>query len=84
MLIDNRTGFVKAKYLHQQGVVTKAAFVPYKPNVDIRGYTGIFETGATDVIVRFSEAGQHLDGVTQSVNPSLALKFLRSGLTSAN
>ena len=84
MIIDRRTGFVKGKYLHQQGIVTKAQYVPFSQNVEARGYTGLFQSGAQDVIIRFSEAGQHLDGITPSVNPSIALKFLRSGITSGN
>ena len=72
---------VRQKYVHQQGVVTKAKFVPVPKN---KGFTGIFESGADDVIIRFSEAGQHLDGVTKSLNPAIALKFLRSGVTSDN
>ena len=55
--------------------MTKAKFVPTQND---RGYTGIFESGADDVIIRFSEAGQYLEGHTTSLNPSIALKFLRS------
>ena len=71
----------RQKYVHQQGVVTKGKFVVTKRN---RGYTGIFASGADDVIMRFSEAGQHFEGKTKSLNPSIALKFLRSKVTSAN
>ena len=71
----------RQKYVHQQGVVTKAKFEITDTS---RGYTGIFDSGASDVIIRFSETGQHLEGVTQSLNPSIALKFLRSGVTSGN
>ena len=49
-----------------------------------RGYTGIFKSGADDVILRFSTSGQHLDGVTDSINPSIAIKFLRTGVISGN
>ena len=70
----------RQKYIHQQGIVTKAKFIP----ANNRGYTGIFESGADNVILRFSEAGQHLRGVSKSVNPSIAIKFLRSGVTSGN
>ena len=62
-------------------MVTKAKFVPRVTNA---GYTGIFESGADDVIIRLSTAGQHLEGVTNSINPAIALKFLRSGVTSGN
>ena len=46
MIIDRRTGFVKGKYLHQQGIVTKAQYVPFSQNVEARGYTGLFQSGA--------------------------------------
>lgn len=82
MMIDSGTENVRQKYVHQQGIVTKARFVPNEHSD--RGYSGIFESGSDEVIVRFSEAGQHLDGISQSVNPSIALKFLRSGVNSAN
>ena len=74
-------GRTRQKYVHQQGVVTKARFVPTQNN---RGYTGIFESGADDVIIRFSETGQQLEHQTKALNPSIALKFLRSGVTSGN
>ena len=75
---------MRQKYLHQQGVVTKAKFVPFRSVVRRRGYTGIFKTGADDVILRFSTSGQHLEGVTNSLNPAIAIKFLRSGVISGN
>ena len=74
-------GRTRQKYVHQQGVVTKARFVATQND---RGYTGIFESGADDVIIRFSETGQHLEGHKEALNPSIALKFLRSGVTSGN
>ena len=75
---------MRQKYVHQQGIVTKAKFVPFERNVRKRGYTGIFESGADDVIIRFSTSGQHLEGVTKSINPAIAIKFLRSGVVSGN
>lgn len=71
----------RKKLVHQQGVVTKARFVVTNNNQD---YTGIFEGGADNVLIRFSESQQHLAGVTNSVSPSFALKFLRTGVVSAN
>ena len=44
----------REKFVHQQGVVTKAKFIVTSRD---RGYTGIFSTGAEDVILRFSETG---------------------------
>ena len=61
--------------------MTKARYITTDNS---RGYTGIFESGADDVIIRFSETGQHLEGTTKNQNPSLALKFMRSKVTSGN
>ena len=36
------------------------------------------------MIIRFSETGQHLEDHKEALNPSIALKFLRSGVTSGN
>ena len=47
-----------------------------------RGYTGIFKSGAKNMIMRFSDAGQHLGGVSKSVTPSIGFKFLRSNVIS--
>ena len=55
MMIDSGTESVRQKYVHQQGIVTKARFVPIDNSG--RGYSGIFESGSDEVIVRFSEAG---------------------------
>ena len=83
MMEDLRTDSVRVKYVHQQGIVTRAKFVPGGMAAE-RGYSGIFASGSDEVIVRFSDAGQRLDGVSESINPSIALKFLRDGMTSAN
>ena len=83
MIIEKTDGIrhPRQKYVHQQGVVTKGRFEAFDNE---RGYTGIFASGAEDVVIRFSDAGQYLEGVTESINPSIALKFLRSGVTSGN
>ena len=57
MGIDPSTQEPRRKYVHQQGVVTKAKFVPFKKNVNKRGYTGIFKSGAKNMVMRFSDAG---------------------------
>ena len=36
------------------------------------------------MILRLSETGLHVDGITTSVNPSLAFKMLRNEVESAN
>jgi len=46
-------------------------------------YTGVFE-GAENVLIRMSETDVFVDGVTQGLNPSIALKFLRDGRKAAN
>ena len=67
------------KLVHQQGLVAKAKFVP----TDDTPYTGIFE-GANSVIIRMSETDLIADGISEAANPSIALKFLRDGIHSAN
>ena len=36
------------------------------------------------MLIRFSETGLHVDGITESVNPSVAFKMLRNGVKSGN
>lgn len=67
------------KLFHQQGIVAKAKFTAAEDTP----YTGVFE-GASNVLIRLSEVGFIADGVSDSANPSFALKFLRSGVPSAN
>ena len=83
MMQDLKSESLRVKYVHQQGIVTRAKFVPGGMASE-RGYSGIFASGSDEVIVRFSDAGQRLDGVSESINPSIALKFIRDGMTSAN
>ena len=59
-------------------------FVVDAAAVEDRGYTGIFASGADSMLIRFSQSGFHVDGITKSVNPSVALKMLRNGVESAN
>ena len=59
MFIDPNTDNVRQKYVHQQGIVTKARFIP-GGMAEERGYSGIFESGADEVLLRFSDAGQRL------------------------
>ena len=73
---------MRKKFVHQQGVVGKAVFTVNSAAQS--KYTGIFKSGADDVIVRFSETGLHVDDITSSMNPSVAFKFLRNGVHSAN
>jgi len=76
----------RKKMAHQQGIVAKARFIPV---TDEDGsyefpYTGIFESGAEHMIVRLSETGRIIPGVTKGLQPSVAFKFLRNGINSAN
>lgn len=52
------------------------------PTNNDEGYTGVFK-GAQHMIIRLSEAGFVFDN-TEFANPSIALKFLRDGVPSAN
>lgn len=74
---------LRQKHVHQQGIVGKGKFTVNQRAID-EGYTGIFNSGADDVIIRFSETSLHLEEVTTGVNPSIAFKFLRSGVYSGN
>ena len=62
----------RIKVVHQQGLVAQAEFIadPSSP------YSGIFESGAENVIIRLSETDVVTDGSTRA-NPSIAIKFLR-------
>ena len=68
------------KLVHQQGLVAKAEFIPATGHP----YTGIYASGAQNVIVRFSETDVVGDTFSNSANPSIALKFLRNSQESAN
>jgi len=67
------------KLVHQQGVVAQAEFISNGKHA----YTGVFE-GADEILIRMSETDFFVDGVTEAANPSLAFKFLRDGVPSAN
>ena len=67
------------KLVHQQGIVAKAEFIATNNSP----YTGVFE-GSQHVLIRMSETDLFVDGVTEAANPSIALKFLRDGVPSAN
>jgi len=72
--------------VHQQGIVAKAKFTPVTNddgNYELP-YTGIFESGSEHMIVRLSETGRIIPGVTKGLQPSVAMKFLRNGMKSAN
>ena len=69
----------RAKLLHQQGLVAQARFIA---EID-SPYTGVFE-GAENVLIRMSQAEVIVDDLTEGLNPSIALKFLRDGRNSAN
>ena len=67
------------KLVHQQGVVAQAEFISNGEHT----YTGVFE-GSDSILIRMSETDFFVDGVTGAANPSIALKFLRDGVPSAN
>ena len=74
----------RLKLVHQQGIVAMAKYVPSCRGIKGHHYTGIFRSGAENVIIRLSETDLHLDGVTGGLNPSAAFKFLRDGVPSGN
>ena len=85
--LPNSRNDKRLKLVHQQGIVGQAKYVPLcgeGTHCKDKGYTGIFKSGAENVIVRLSETGLHVDGVTDSVNPSAAFKFLRDHVTAGN
>ena len=59
------------KLVHQQGIVAKAEFIAEAGT----SYTGIFESGAKNVIIRMSETFLTTEA-SFFANPSIALKFL--------
>ena len=69
---------MRNKLVHQQGLVAKAQFEASSDK-----YTGIFQ-GADNVIIRLSDADLIVPDVSSNPNPSIALKFLRDGVSSAN
>ena len=81
--MQNTRTETRHKLVHQQGVVATGKFV-IDEDAKAYGYTGIFESGSDSMLIRFSETGLHIDGVTQQANPSVAFKFLRDGVQSAN
>ena len=83
MVVDTRRREPRQrkKFLHQQGVVATAEFNILQNDLN---YTGIFASGAKNVVVRLSEADITHDDFSHGANPSVALKFLRSGVHSAN
>ena len=63
--------FGNSKLAHIQGVVAKVSWKPIAND-----WTGFFETGSENVLMRFSETGMlHEDSA--GLKPSVAFKFLR-------
>ena len=82
--MNNTRQTTRNKLVHQQGIVATGQFVVNPTVVAEKGYTGIFATGSDSMLIRFSETGLHVDGITTSMNPSVAFKMLRSTINSAN
>jgi len=78
-----RPRVTRKKLVHQQGLVAKASFRPTQDPED-RLYTGIFKSGSDDAIIRLSDADLGVPGLSPGVNPSFAIKFLRTGVPSGN
>ena len=82
--MNNTRTNTRNKLVHQQGLVATGQFIVDTDVVNERGYTGIFASGSDSMLIRFSETGLHVDGITSSMNPSVAFKMLRSEVSSAN
>ena len=67
------------KVSHTQGVVAKVRYVAEEDN----GYHGILGSGSDTVLLRFSQT-TNLHELSPGLLPSMALKFLRDGIESAN
>jgi len=76
-LPQNWDGSIRTKYIHSVGVVSKCKFVTNGTHQ----YTGIFE-GADYGFCRLSSAVK--PSADQPIAPGLSLKFLRSGVPSAD
>ena len=62
--MQNTFNTTRFKLVHQQGVVGTGKFVINEDNLELYGYTGIFKSGSDSMLIRFSETGMHIDGVT--------------------
>jgi len=69
----------RPKINHSQGVVGKVEW----ESLGGHDYTGIFEQGSTDALIRMSESN-FLIPEAGGLAPSLAIKFLRDGRRSTN
>ena len=75
------------KFLHSVGLVSK---FKYETVANAEGYTGIFESGCDNGIMRFSTATNFdstktsAEGAWANFIPGIALKFLRNGVHSGN
>jgi len=73
----------RPKLVHTVGAVGSVTWTPVANSL---GYTGIFASGAQNVILRFSSGGQPVstDGNVSGFVPGLAFKFLRDKVPSAS
>jgi len=71
----------RRKFNHTQGVVAQVKWVP-DTSAGLN-YTGIYDTGADEVIMRMSETGM-LHEQSSGLMPSVAFKILRDGVASDN
>ena len=69
----------RKKVQHTQGVVAKVKYVA-EPN---NGLSGILGSGSDTALLRFSES-MYLHEESAGLTPSVAVKFLRDGMKSAN
>jgi len=72
----------RRKLLHAVGLMASATWTVVPNSL---GYTGIFNSGSTDLMVRFSSGNEpQTAGNSSGMIAAVAFKFLRNGVSSAN
>ena len=71
------------KAFHSQGVVAKVKYVPDDNDGAGNGFTGMLGSGSDTILLRFSES-MYLHEDSPGLTPSVALKWLRDDILSAN
>lgn len=69
----------RPKIVHNQGLIARVSWLPVEGN----GYTGFYEKGSNNIIMRLSEA-QNLTELSTGLTPAAAFKFFVNGIESQN
>lgn len=72
--------YKRVKMTHTQGVVAQVEWLPTDNDL---GYTGFYETGSDQVLLRLSETN-NLTQESKGLHPAVAIKFLRNGTFAEN